>query len=185
MFTLFKKVQWRLQPNANYQLATNYQLTIASYQLPTEATKLPACHHVIFCLTTHPCLNTGVITPSYFPRPVGGTSWLRNTWMFPMYLQHLAHFQRVSWREWLSLSSHAHDINKDLTMLTCCCVAAPAGCWGSAQTLAAAARKMMINRPLTSPLSRPVHCASTRASNGGSRRFLNQGEGLLQVESVY
>ena len=76
-----RKLQYWL---ASYQLATNYQLTIA-----TEATKLPACHYVIFCLTTHHCLNTGVITPSYFPRPVTGTSWLRNTWMIPVaYIHH-------------------------------------------------------------------------------------------------
>ena len=49
------------------QLATNYQPTIASYQ----ASKLPACHHVIFCLTTHPCLNTGVISCVIFPQTSG------------------------------------------------------------------------------------------------------------------
>ena len=43
--------------------------------------KIPSSHHNL--LDHPPPPNTGIITPSYFPRLVGGTPWWRNTWMIP------------------------------------------------------------------------------------------------------
>ena len=67
-------MKWRLhniKPNASYQLtigsyqlATNYQLTIA------EATKLPACCHMSGFAWPHTPVSTLVITPSYYSRPL-------------------------------------------------------------------------------------------------------------------
>ena len=38
---------------------------------------------IIFCLTTQPCLNIGIIILSYIIRPVGGTTWLCNSCTVP------------------------------------------------------------------------------------------------------
>ena len=47
--------------------------------------KIPSSHHNL--LDHPPPPNTGIITPSYFPRLVGGTPWWRNTWMIPSFIQ--------------------------------------------------------------------------------------------------